>query len=231
MKHNSQHYKNQLYQIQQGSRWTLQATLMDGRLDFLNWTIKPDQMQTLVPFFGLIFLVLFDYVVYPLLRTVGIRKPLQMLTLSGLLACTAFILAAHLQMKIFVRSLFKLYTYYICFFFVINRAFVHTLKGNTTVIPSGEGRLHIYNAFDCNVSIRSSSLNVSHIDPLEMLNVSHAITSGKDDIVDIALLFDTTCTFVPEKFKLDAKLTVVEGEVNIIQLEYFIGFFTYYSYY
>lgn len=97
---------------QQGSRWTLQATLMDGRLDFLNWTIKPDQMQTLVPFFGLIFLALFDVAVYPLLRMVGIRKSLQKLTLSGLLSCTAFIFTAILQYKIFVSLVLRSNFYY-----------------------------------------------------------------------------------------------------------------------
>lgn len=87
----------------QGSRWTLQAMLMNGRLDFLDWTIKPDQMQTLVPLFGLTFLVLFDVALYPLLAKVGVRKPLQKLTLSGVLAVTAFVIAALLQFKIFVR--------------------------------------------------------------------------------------------------------------------------------
>lgn len=87
----------------QGSRWTLQATLMNGRVDFLDWTIKPEQMQTIIPFFGLIFLVLFDVVFYPLLAKVGIRKPLQKFTLSGLLAIVAFIVAALLEIKIFVR--------------------------------------------------------------------------------------------------------------------------------
>lgn len=87
----------------QGSRWTLQAMLMNGRVDFLDWTIKPDQMQTLVPLFGLTFLVLFDVALYPLLAKVGIRKPLQKLTLSGVLAVIAFVIAAILQFNIFVR--------------------------------------------------------------------------------------------------------------------------------
>lgn len=76
---------------------------MNGRVDFLDWTIKPDQMQTLVPLFGLTFLILFDVALYPLLAKVGVRKPLQKLTLSGVLAVTAFVIAALLQFKIFVR--------------------------------------------------------------------------------------------------------------------------------
>lgn len=86
----------------QGSRWTLQAMQMNGRVDFLDWTIKPDQMQTLIPFLGLIFLFLFDVAFYPLLAVVGVRRPFQKLALSGCLAATAFIFAAILQLKIFV---------------------------------------------------------------------------------------------------------------------------------
>jgi len=109
--------------LTQGSRWTLQATLMNGHVEFLNWTIKPDQMQTLVPLFGLMFLVLFDVVLYPLLAKVGIRKPLQKITLSGVLAVVAFAIAALLQFKIFVRLLlgrlifFSIHTSYAVFFF------------------------------------------------------------------------------------------------------------------
>lgn len=88
----------------QGSRWTLQATLMDGRLDFVDWSIKPDQMQTIIPLFGLIFLVLFNVVLYPLLAKVGIRRPLQKLTLSGVLAVAAFVFAALVQFEISVRQ-------------------------------------------------------------------------------------------------------------------------------
>jgi solute carrier family 15 oligopeptide transporter 1 len=76
---------------------------MNGRVDFLDWTIKPDQMQTLVPLFGLTFLILFDVAFYPLLAMVGIRKPLQKLTFGGVMAVVAFVFAALLQFKIFVR--------------------------------------------------------------------------------------------------------------------------------
>lgn len=76
---------------------------MNGHVDFLDWTIKPDQLQTIVPFFGLILLFLFDVTFYPLLAKVGIRKPLQKLTLSGLMAVVSFIVAALLEIKIFVR--------------------------------------------------------------------------------------------------------------------------------
>jgi len=84
-----------------------QATLMNDRLDYLDWTIKPDQMHAIEPFLGLMFLVLFDVALYPLLATVGVRKPLQKLTLSGVLAIIAFVLMAILQHKIIVRHSFE----------------------------------------------------------------------------------------------------------------------------
>ncbi|CAH1716129.1 peptide transporter family 1-like [Aphis gossypii] len=171
---------------QQGSRWTLQATLMNGRVDFLDWTIKPDQMQTLVPLFGLTFLVLFDVAFYPLLAMVGIRKPLQKLTFGGVMAVVAFIFAALLQFKIF---------------------------GNTTEIPPGQGRLNIYNGFDCKVYIRSRTLDLQdHINSLEMINITHAVVSRND--LFITFEFEPECPFVPDKYEFDATVTVIEGKEN-----------------
>lgn len=83
---------------QQGSRWTFQATRMDGEIWGL--TIKPDQMQVINPLLVLAFIPLFDYVFYPLLRTCGIKRPLQKLTLGGLLAATAFIMSAFLELQL-----------------------------------------------------------------------------------------------------------------------------------
>ncbi|XP_060839690.1 peptide transporter family 1-like isoform X2 [Rhopalosiphum padi] len=175
---------------QQGSRWTLQATLMNGRVDFLDWTIKPDQMQTLVPLFGLTFLILFDVAFYPLLAMVGIRKPLQKLTFGGVLAVVAFVFAALLQFKIF---------------------------GNTADISSGQGRLNIYNGFDCKVFIRSRTLHLQHhIDPLEMINVTHAVMSQND--VLITLEFEPECSYVPEKYEFDTTVMIIEGEENSYHL-------------
>lgn len=83
---------------QQGSRWTFQATRMDGEI--FGIFIKPDQMQVINPLLILGFIPLFDYVLYPLLSMVGIRRPLQKLTLGGLLAAGAFILSAFVELKL-----------------------------------------------------------------------------------------------------------------------------------
>ncbi|KAH8420454.1 hypothetical protein KR009_010557, partial [Drosophila setifemur] len=82
---------------QQGSRWTFQATRMDGMV--MGYQIKPDQMQVVNPLLILAFIPLFDYVVYPLLRLVGVRRPLQKLTIGLLLAALGFFLSAGLEMK------------------------------------------------------------------------------------------------------------------------------------
>lgn len=66
---------------QQGSRWTFQATRMNGDLGF--YTILPDQMQVVNPFLILAFIPLYEVVFYPLLNLIGIRRPLQKITLGG----------------------------------------------------------------------------------------------------------------------------------------------------
>jgi solute carrier family 15 oligopeptide transporter 1 len=48
---------------QQGSRWTFQATHMDGALG--GTTIIPDQMQIVNPLFILTLIPVFDKVIYP----------------------------------------------------------------------------------------------------------------------------------------------------------------------
>ncbi|KAL5278312.1 SLC15A1 family protein [Megaselia abdita] len=83
---------------QQGSRWTLQATRMSG--DMGSWDIKPDQVQMLNPLLILAFIPLYEAVFYPLLSKIGIRRPLQKLTLGGIFAGIAFILSAVVELQL-----------------------------------------------------------------------------------------------------------------------------------
>ncbi|EDV45753.1 peptide transporter family 1 isoform X2 [Drosophila erecta] len=83
---------------QQGSRWTFQATRMDG--DMGSWDIKPDQLQVLNPLLILLFIPLYDVAFYPVLRLVGIRRPLQKLTMGGILAGIAFIISGVVELKL-----------------------------------------------------------------------------------------------------------------------------------
>ncbi|KAM8719790.1 hypothetical protein ACLKA7_005935 [Drosophila subpalustris] len=83
---------------QQGSRWTFQATRMDG--DMGSWDLKPDQLQVLNPLLILVFIPLYDVAFYPLLSLVGIRRPLQKLTLGGILAGIAFIISGIVELNL-----------------------------------------------------------------------------------------------------------------------------------
>jgi len=82
---------------------------MNGRINFLNWTMKPDQMQVMNPLLVLLFIPVFETVVYPLIAKIGIKKPLQKISLGGFLAALAFVLSAVVQNKIIVST----YIYYV----------------------------------------------------------------------------------------------------------------------
>lgn len=107
---------------QQGSRWTFQATHMDGDIGFV--TIKPDQMQVINPLLILAFIPLYEVLFYPLLEKVGIRSPLQKLALGGVFAGLAFLASAFVEMK---------------------------LSDTYATLPeSGEAQIRIINSMPCN---------------------------------------------------------------------------------
>lgn len=91
---------------QQGSRWTIQATRMDG--DMGSWDIKPDQMQMINPFLILAFIPLYELAFYPLLAFVGIRRPLQKLTLGGIFAGIAFVVSGLVELSLEVSYFYFL---------------------------------------------------------------------------------------------------------------------------
>ncbi|NXN42271.1 S15A1 protein, partial [Rhinoptilus africanus] len=84
---------------QQGSRWTLQATTMDG--NFVAIQIQPDQMQTVNPILIIIMVPVVDAVVYPLIKKCKINfTPLRKITVGMFLAALAFVAAALVQVQI-----------------------------------------------------------------------------------------------------------------------------------
>ncbi|XP_069496589.1 solute carrier family 15 member 1 [Ambystoma mexicanum] len=84
---------------QQGSRWTLQATTMDGNFGAI--TIQPDQMQTVNPILIIILVPIVDGCLYPLIKKCKLNfTPLRRITVGMFLAATAFIVAAVVQMEI-----------------------------------------------------------------------------------------------------------------------------------
>ncbi|NXK49910.1 S15A1 protein, partial [Chauna torquata] len=84
---------------QQGSRWTLQATTMDGNFGAIQ--IQPDQMQTINAILIVIMVPIVDTVVYPLIKKCKINfTPLRKITVGMFLAGLAFIAAALVQLQI-----------------------------------------------------------------------------------------------------------------------------------
>ncbi|KAK7155007.1 hypothetical protein R3I93_009835 [Phoxinus phoxinus] len=84
---------------QQGSRWTLQATTMDG--NFGAFIIQPDQMQIVNPVLIVIMVPIMDSAIYPLIKKCHINfTPLRKMTIGMLLAALAFVAAALLQIQI-----------------------------------------------------------------------------------------------------------------------------------
>ena len=84
---------------QQGSRWTLQATLMDGEI--LGYYIKPDMLQFFNPLFIVIFIPIFQMWVYPVIENyLYIRTPLRKMATGGFLAAFTFVISALLQYQL-----------------------------------------------------------------------------------------------------------------------------------
>ncbi|XP_060922936.1 solute carrier family 15 member 1-like [Limanda limanda] len=84
---------------QQGSRWTLQATTMDG--DFGVLIIQPDQMQTVNPILILILVPVVDSLLYPLIAKCNLNfTPLKRMTVGMVFAALAFVAAGLVQIQI-----------------------------------------------------------------------------------------------------------------------------------
>ncbi|XP_063806835.1 solute carrier family 15 member 1 [Pseudophryne corroboree] len=84
---------------QQGSRWTLQATTMDGNFGAIQ--IQPDQMQTVNPILIIVLVPFVDIVLYPLISKCNLSfTPLKKMTVGMFLAAMAFVVAAIIQLQI-----------------------------------------------------------------------------------------------------------------------------------
>ncbi|CAF0750344.1 unnamed protein product [Didymodactylos carnosus] len=88
---------------QVGSRWTFQASLMDGSLGALG-TIKPDQMQAFNSLLLLALIPIFEKWIYPFCAKCHVFvKPLQRIFVGLILLAIAFVCAAILQAAIEAR--------------------------------------------------------------------------------------------------------------------------------
>ncbi|NXO80301.1 S15A1 protein, partial [Sitta europaea] len=83
---------------QQGSRWTLQATAMNGDFGF---QIQPDQMQIVNPILIVIMVPVANSVIYPLVKKCKLNfTPLRKMTVGMFLGSMAFVAAALVQVQI-----------------------------------------------------------------------------------------------------------------------------------
>lgn len=64
------------------------------------FVIKPDQITTLNSVLVMVFIPLFNVIVYPLLLKIGIRSSLQKMATGGILIVIAFLLSAWVEHKI-----------------------------------------------------------------------------------------------------------------------------------
>jgi solute carrier family 15 oligopeptide transporter 1 len=147
---------------------------MDGRLG--SFTIKPDQMQVINPFLILGFIPLFNYLIYPILAKLGIRRPLQKMTCGGILAGIAFVISGLVEL-----SLEKTYP----------------------VIPgSTEGQLRIFNGNPCDYRISPIEAQLENLDyfeskhiPLEDGNQTIFLEFSSDSCLD----FNRSLLLIPGK--------------------------------
>ncbi|KAJ9579926.1 hypothetical protein L9F63_004399, partial [Diploptera punctata] len=121
---------------QQGSRWTFQASRMDGQV--FNTELLPDQMQVINPAIVLVLIPLFDKYIYPLTdRFHFMASPLRKMVLGGILAGLAFVASAVLEMK---------------------------LEETYPVLPcKGEAHLNFVNTLPCRIGIINRMNNLQNI--------------------------------------------------------------------
>jgi solute carrier family 15 (oligopeptide transporter), member 1 len=166
---------------QQGSRWTFQATRMNGDLGF--YTIKPDQMQVINPLLILVFIPLYEVLFYPLLNLVGVRRPLQKIALGGVLAGVAFVASMLVEI---------------------------TIEKTYPVLPvNGEAQLRIFNGLGCDYKINTNLL--SSVQNLELPKNSHFMEinvpiNGETSVFPYSMTTTTSgCSPIIGNFTLNSK--------------------------
>lgn len=84
---------------QQASRWIFQASRMDNEINgFME--IKPEHMLLLQAILVMIFIPVSNWVIYPLLRIVGIERPLQKMAVGGICLALAFVFSGIIEIDL-----------------------------------------------------------------------------------------------------------------------------------
>ncbi|GLH14543.1 Peptide transporter family 1 [Gryllus bimaculatus] len=183
---------------QQGSRWTFQATMMTGALG--SWSLKPDQMQVVNPLLILIFIPIFESIIYPLLKKCNLlTKPLQRLGVGGVLAAIAFGISAIVELQ---------------------------LEGSYPVLPgSGQAQLRVFNGLGCEVQVnlvRPVDPLSQKIEPYGSWRLPHLSANGKDMVAMQYANCDNeikvTTVTVEEKQNLVVHTITSENKVHMLWL-------------
>uniref|UniRef100_A0A3B4T8L5 Solute carrier family 15 member 1 n=1 Tax=Seriola dumerili TaxID=41447 RepID=A0A3B4T8L5_SERDU len=174
---------------QKGSRWTLQATTMNGYFGSL--VIQPDQMQTVNPILILTLVPIMDSVIYPLINKCGLNfTPLKRMTVGMLLAAIAFVCAALVQIEIDVSRKQLLYLFISSshfYFFFLNLIFrkhcppshQHPRTDDITSKPQeGNNAIRFVNGMKTAVNVSIPAANFGLIEPFSYSNYS-LIKNGK----------------------------------------------------
>ncbi|XP_042222595.1 solute carrier family 15 member 1-like isoform X2 [Homarus americanus] len=186
---------------QQGSRWTFQATRMDGQIG--SWTVKPDQMQVVNPFLILLLIPIFDTLVYPVLARCNLlKRQLPRMFTGGVLAGIAFLVSGIVELKLEE-------TYPIA-------------------LENGETRLALINTLPCNIRLNMSweekEVNLTHLEQVVYKSIN---IHGQNATLNVTLdLEDETCgdvihvmpdyeIFVTEK---QAQTVLITIDTTIVQM-------------
>ncbi|CAI2357258.1 unnamed protein product [Caenorhabditis sp. 36 PRJEB53466] len=143
---------------QQGSVWLIQAIQMDCRLsDTL--LLLPDQMQTLNAVLILVFIPLFQVIIYPIAAKCVKLTPLRKMVTGGLLASLSFLITGFVQLQV--------------------NTTLPTLPGK------GECSISFWNQFDtaCSFTVTDANNN------MRVLNQSIGLHEDKDDKAGVYKLF------------------------------------------
>ncbi|XP_015111704.1 peptide transporter family 1 [Diachasma alloeum] len=143
---------------QVGSRWTFQATRMNGEIG--SFLLKADQIQVVEPIFAIILVPALSTFVYPVMAKIKcLHTPLQKLTTGGILGAVAFIFAALVELR---------------------------LETTYPVLPTnGSAQLRIFNPRDCQLPVVIGNESIV-MEPFAMWGGSNINIKGNQSIPYIA---------------------------------------------
>jgi len=161
---------------QQGSRWTFQATRMNGQIG--SYVIKPDQMQLINPAFILILIPLFDQIIYPFLAKFNLlKKPLQRMATGGTLTACAFFISGFLELEL--------------------------AKTYGKVPAVGYSHSHVMNLLPCDLNVRISNSDGSYNNHFDIsANLNSIVYDLETGSYDIEVRANAECNITTKMMKL-----------------------------